>query len=295
MAKKCNRKRTNPVCLLALALAVLIAIIIGINSCGSDSSNEAPVQTPEVTVVEEDTEQTEEKVYEVLKNDHYDGNHAFGNGQTIGYDQGFRYVCWGFELNQAVTEMTKRFVPEAKTTKDERVLDFVAGMQDGVVHAYRDAADGNIGGDIVGKCKPLADMKITDKVVNKYEAHLPMGKAEFEEYKHENRHLGGDHVDNDGDLHDEGVNAAHDKNRSDAYFAGEGIAYADTGLALMAPCWGYELDEALAEGIKTELPKNAGADMIAGYTDGFRSSFADGINERNQGNCKKLEKKFHSN
>lgn len=280
--------KRNRVLVVVLAVIAVIAIVgLVLSSCSN--SGEKAVSTPTATpVVEVPTEEpTAAPVYEVLKDD-VDGSHGFYNGQTIGYDQGFRYVCWGFEPVQAIEEMTERFVPEAATTEDERVLDFVAGLQDGALHAFRDAIDGNIGGDIYGDCEPLADLTITDEAIEKFEAHIAGNVVvESEGYEHDNRHEGGDHVVNDGDLHDEGIDEAH-AGRSDAYYAGESIAYADNALAFLAPCWGYELDGALAEGIETELPENPSDDLVAGYTDGFRSSFADGINERNAGNCEAI-------
>lgn len=297
-----NQNQNRGIVVVLLVLLV-IAVVALFSRCSPGDTQEqtvpaaptttaAPTETPtEEATVEEVTPEIEEPVadvvYEVLK-DGVDGSDAFYNGQTIGYDQGFRYVCWSYEPQQAIEEMTERFVPEAETTTDERVLDFVAGLQDGAVHAFRDAIDGNIGGDIVGDCEPLENLSITNAVTEQFEAHVPGNvEVESEGYERDNRYEGGDHVDNDGDLHEEGIDEAHD-GRSDAYYAGESIAYSDNGNAWLFPCWGYELDEALAEGIETELPKDASDDMIAGYTDGFRSSFADGINERNAGNCEAI-------
>jgi len=286
-----NRNRGLTGVVVVLATLLVIALIALLAKC-APSTEVTPAPTPTTTPVEEVVEEpveevVEDTVYEVLKDD-VDGSHAFYNGQTIGYDQGFRYVCWSYEPGQAIEEMTARFVPEAPTTEDERVLDFVAGLQDGALHAFRDAIDGNIGGDIYGECEPLADLTITDEEIEKFEAHLPGNAvADSEGYDREHRYEGGDHVVNDGDLHDEGIDEAH-AGRSDAYYAGEGIAYSDNGLAWLFPCWGYELDEAIAEGIATELPENPSEDLLAGYTDGFRSSFADGINERNAGNCEAI-------
>lgn len=158
-----SNKNQNRGIVVVLLVLLVIAVVALFSRCSPGDTQEqtvpaapttttAPTETPteEATVEEVAPEEpVADVVYEVLK-DGVDGSDAFYNGQTIGYDQGFRYVCWSYEPQQAIEEMTERFVPEAETTTDERVLDFVAGLQDGAVHAFRDAIDGNIGGDIVG-------------------------------------------------------------------------------------------------------------------------------------------------